>query len=128
MAGKIFLRLVGTLTCMAVVATAWDAEAGGRRHHRRACCAPVCCDPCYSAPVCCEPVRCAPACETVCAPACVTSCAPSCCYRPACSYTVVRESVILPSACCTIASTAAPAATIATSSAKPAVKTVATSR
>jgi hypothetical protein len=120
MAGKIFLRLVGTLTCMAVVAIAWDAEACGHRHHRRACCAPVCCDPCYSAPACCEPARCAPVCET--------ACAPSCCYRPACGYTVVRESVILPSACCTIASTAAPTASVASSPAKPAVKTVASSR
>lgn len=124
MAGKIFVRLVGTLTCMAVVAIAWDAEACGHRHHRRACCAPACCDPCYSAPVCCEPARCAPVCET----ACVTSCAPSCCYRPVCSYTVVQESVILPSSCCASVSTPVTSAGIASSTPKPAVKTVASSR
>lgn len=123
MAGKIFLRLVGTLTCMAVVAVAWDAEACGHRHHRRACCAPVCCDPCYTAPACCEPV-----CETACAPACVTRCAPACCYRPACGYTVVRESIILPSACCTIVSTTAPAASTAATTVKPAAKAVASTR
>ena len=119
MAGKIFLRLVGTLTCMAVVAVAWDAEARGHRHHRRSCCEPACCvpvcDPCVTAPSCCEPV-------------CTTACAPACCYRPACSYTVVRESVIVPSSCCTITSTAAPAATIAKSTVKPAAKAVASTR
>lgn len=122
MAGKIFLRLVGTLTCMAVVAIASNAEAG-HRHHRRACCAPVCCDPCYTAPSCCAPV-----CETACAPVCVSNCAPSCCYRPWCGYTVVREEVILPSACCTIASTSAPTAIVTASPAKPTAKTISLSR
>ena len=123
MAGKIFLRLVGTLTCMAVVAIASNAEACGHRHHRRACCAPVCCDPCYTAPSCCAPV-----CETACAPVCVSSCAPSCCYRPVCGYTVVREEVILSSNCCTIAATTAPAAKATANIAKPTAKSVSLSR
>lgn len=74
MIGKFWIRAVGVLACVAVVASAWDAEAGWRRHHRRAaCCEPVCCEPVYE-PVCCEPVRevvresvcCEPVRETVC--------------------------------------------------------------
>jgi hypothetical protein len=75
MIGKYLIRAVGVLTCVAVVATGWDAEAGrGRQRHQRAasCCEPVvyeheayetvayeadCCEPV----ACCEPVR-----ETVC--------------------------------------------------------------
>ena len=74
MTGKFLIRSIGVLTCLAVVASGWDAEAGWRRHrhHREACC--------YE-PVCCEPVR-----ETVC-------CEPV--YRPACC-----ETVIVPVATC----------------------------
>jgi len=93
MANKIVIRLIGTLTCVAAVATGWDAEAGRWHHHHRRCC--------YTAP-CCAPV-CAPVCDPCCAPACDSSCAPasstsrlngSCCYT-----TVVRREVIVP-ACC----------------------------
>jgi|688.fasta_scaffold52348_4 hypothetical protein len=89
MIGKTFVRALGVLVCLTVVAAGWDAEAGHRRHRR------CCYDPCCYTP-CCEPV-CAPVCEPVCAPTC---CAPiaSCCAPV--SYTVVREAVILPSACC----------------------------
>ena len=97
MIGKYLIRVVGVLTCVAVVASGWEAEAGWRRHrHHRAasCCEPVCCEPVVyetvvSEPVCCEPVRevtcCEPVRETVC-------CAPQ------------REIVIVPMApiatCC----------------------------
>lgn len=97
MANKILIRLIGTLTCVAAVATAWDAEAARcHRHHRRCCytapcCAPVC-DPC-----------CAPVCATVCAPACDSCCAPACStcrVNGSCCYTtVVRREVIVPSCC-----------------------------
>ena len=95
MVGKILIRLIGTLTCLAVVAVAWDAEGGwGRRHHRH-CCVPV-----YNP--CCEVVSepcCAPAYETV-----VRS--SDCCG----SYAVV-ERIVPTVSCCNggIASTAAPA-------------------
>lgn len=72
MVNKFLIRLVGTLTCVAAVATAWDAEAGHRRHHRRSCC-------CYTEPCCvstCRPV-CDPCCEPVCAPVCSTNCCPT---------------------------------------------------
>lgn len=89
MIGKTFVRLLGVLVCVAVVSTGWDAEAGHRRHRR--CCAPSCCyDPCYDQ-------CCAPACETVYTPSCCNTVA-SCCAPV--SYTVVREAVIVPSACC----------------------------
>jgi hypothetical protein len=92
MSGKFLIRSIGVITCMAVVASGWDAEAGWRRHHRRAaccepvCCEPVCCEPVVYESVCCEPVRqtvcCEPVRETVC---CGT----------------VRETVIVPaSSCC----------------------------
>ena len=84
MAGKIFIRLVGTLTCIAAIATAWDAEAGWRRRHCHDCCyTPCCVSSCYT-----------PCCENRCTVSCDT-----CCYRPACGYTVVQE-VVLPAACC----------------------------
>lgn len=88
MIGTYLIRGVGVLTCVAVVASGWDAEAGWRRHHHRraasccepVCCEPVCCEPVVYEPVCCEPVR-----EVVC-------CAPQ------------REIVIMPMApvatCC----------------------------
>jgi hypothetical protein len=76
MTSKYLIRSIGVLTCMALVATGWDAEAGWRRHHNRkaACCEPVCCEhvccePVYQ-PICCEPVYqpvcCEPVRETVC--------------------------------------------------------------
>lgn len=75
MTGTFLIRSIGVLTCMAVVATGWDAEAGWRRHHHRraACCEPVCCEPAYE-PVCCEPVR-----ETVCCETVIVVPASSCC-------------------------------------------------
>lgn len=85
MIGKTFVRALGALVCLTVVATGWDAEAGHRRH-RRCCYDPCCYTPC-----------CAPACEPVCAPACCTPVA-SCCAPV--SYAIVQEMVILPSACC----------------------------
>jgi hypothetical protein len=92
MTGKFLIRSIGVLTCLAVVASGWDAEAGWRRHrhHREACCyEPVCCEPVRET-VCCEPVReavcCEPVRETVC-------CEPV--YRPACC-----ETVIVPVATC----------------------------
>ncbi len=93
MSGKYLIRGVGVLTCVALVASGWDAEAGWRRHHHRraaSCCEPVCCEPVVYEPVCCEPVAYEPACcepvrEVVC-------CAPQ------------REIVIMPMApvatCC----------------------------
>ena len=67
MTGTFLIRSIGVLTCMAVVATGWDDEAGWRRHHHRraACCEPVCCEPVYETvccepapePICCEPMR-----------------------------------------------------------------------
>ena len=81
MANKIVIRLIGTLTCVAAVATGWDAEAGRWHHHHRRCC--------YTAPCC------APACDSSCAPAYSTGrLNGSCCYT-----TVVRREVIVP-ACC----------------------------
>lgn len=86
MIGKTFVRLLGAFVCLAVVSAGWDAEAAHWRHRR--CCAPACCyDPC-----------CTPVCETVYTPSCCTPVA-SCC-APAVSYTVVREAVIAPAACC----------------------------
>ena len=66
MKSKYLIRSVGVLTCLAVVATGWNAEAGWRRHQNRraACCQPVCCEPAYE-PVCCEPVRLTACCEPV---------------------------------------------------------------
>jgi hypothetical protein len=84
MTSKYLIRSVGVLTCMAVVATGWDAEAGWRRHHHRraACCEPVCCEPVYE-PVCCEPVRetacCEPVRETVCCETVIVVPATTCC-------------------------------------------------
>jgi hypothetical protein len=92
MTGKILIRLVGVLTCVAMVVSGWDAEAGWR-HRRRAacCCAPVCETVC--APVC------APACEPVCAPCCET--VATCCPRPAYSYAVVEREIVVPTiGCC----------------------------
>lgn len=89
MIGKNFVRLLGALVCLTVVAAGWDAEAGWR--HRR-CCAPSCCST-----SCCYDPCCTPVCETVCAPTCCNTVV-SCCAPV--SYTVVREAVILPSACC----------------------------
>ena len=122
MANKILIRLIGTLTCFAAVATGWDAEAARcHRHHRRCCytapcCAPVC-DPC-----------CAPVCATVCAPACDSCCAPACStYRvngSCCSTTVVRREVIVPSCC--QASSATGGVVIAEQTKESAVKLTAT--
>jgi len=100
MIGKNFIRLVGVLTCVAVVATGWDAEAGHRRHHRRSSC--CCYTPVYETV--CEPV-CAPACESACQPACVTAYNPCCevvtaCCRPTWSYTVVSREVVIPAPSC----------------------------
>jgi hypothetical protein len=112
MANKILIRLIGTLTCFAAVATAWDAEAARcHRHHRRCC---------YTAP-CCAPV-CAPVCDPCCAPVCATVCAPVC--DPCCSTTVVRREVIVPSCC--QASSATGGVVIAEQTKESAVKLTAT--
>lgn len=88
MTGTYLIRSVGVLTCMAVMATGWDAEAGWRRHHRRAaCCEPVCCEPVCCEPVretvCCEPVRetvcCEPVRETVCCGTVIVAPVSTCC-------------------------------------------------
>ena len=88
MAGKLFVRLVGVLACMAVVLAGLDAEAGFRRHHRRA----ACCDPIP----CCEPTCCEPVYVSESAPCCRTYVA-NCCG----GYTVVSRSVMVstPSCC-----------------------------
>jgi hypothetical protein len=101
MTGKFLIRSVGVLTCMAIVATGWDAEAGWRRHHHRraACCEPVCCEPVCCEPVCCEPVCCEPVrCEPIC---CEPVSQPVCC-EPV-RETVCCETVIMAPApiCCT---------------------------
>jgi hypothetical protein len=82
MVKKILIRLVGTLACVAAVATAWDAEAGHRRHHRRSCC--------YAEPCCVS--TCRPVCDPCCAPACAPVCSTNCCptyvvrsYDPCCA-------------------------------------------
>jgi hypothetical protein len=95
MTGKILIRLVGVFTCVAMVVSGWDAEAGWRHHRRTSCC----CAPVYE-PVCapvCEPV-CAPACEPVCAPCCET--VATCCPRPAYSYVVVEREIVVPTTGC----------------------------
>lgn len=68
MVNKILIRFVGTLTCLAAVATAWDAEAA-RCHRRRACC--------YTEPCCVS--TCRPVCDPCCAPACAPVCSTNCC-------------------------------------------------
>ena len=84
MTGTYLIRSVGVITCMAVIATGWDAEAGWRRHHHRraACCEPVCCEPVRET-VCCEPVRetvcCEPVRETVCCETVVVTPVRACC-------------------------------------------------
>ena len=88
MVNKILIRLVGTLTCVAAVATGWDAEAA-RWHHRRSCC-------CYTEPCCvstCRPV-CDPCCAPACAPVCSTNCCPTYTVRscdPCCAPRYVRS-------------------------------------
>ena len=106
MSGTFLIRSIGALTCMAVIATGWDAEAGWRRHHHRraACCEPVCCEP-VREPVCCEPVRetvcCEPVRETVCCePVRETVCGETVVVAPVrscCTNTVVVAEQILPS-------------------------------
>jgi hypothetical protein len=95
MSGTYLIRAVGVLTCLAVVATGWDAEAGWRHRHRRAaCCEPVCCEPVCCEPVCCEPVRetvcCEPIRETVCCQTVIVAPASTCCT----SYVVVAEKAV----------------------------------
>lgn len=104
MTGKICIRAVGVLACVALAATGWDAEAGWRRHHRQASC-------CYEYETVCDPC-CRPVCETVCDPCRVSTCAPvcvprvvepSCCYRSDCgcsTCSVVRETVVVPATVC----------------------------
>ena len=99
MTRKICIRLIGTLTCIAMVAAGWDAEAGWRRHHRHAsnCCEPVC-DPC------CAPAW-VPVCETACNPCCEPVCVtryvePATCCRSGWVSTVIEETVIVPSRSC----------------------------
>lgn len=120
---KTLLRcFVGTLTCVAVVAAGWDAEAASRRHCRRACCCPTTC----CAPVCdpCCTTACAPACDPCCQTACTTcyrSVDACCCYR-SCGWTVVSSPVIVSSPCC-VADTKAASSTEPVAS-KPAAKPV----
>ncbi|NDC55055.1 MAG: hypothetical protein EBZ74_12505 [Planctomycetia bacterium] len=109
MTGKNFLRLFGALVCLTAVVTGFDAEAGWR--HRR-CCSDSCCStytPC-----------CAPVCETACCTTVASCCAPV-------SYTVVREAVILPSACCASTTTKQETTTAATAE-QPEVKLAAAKR
>jgi len=103
MVGKNLIRLIGTLTCLAVVAVAWDAEAGCCRRHHRHCCVPVCntcCEVAY------EPC-CAPACETVVR------------YSDCCGSYAVVERIVPTTTCCNggIASTTAPASSQSASTA-----------
>ncbi|MCE9631442.1 MAG: hypothetical protein K8S94_12115 [Planctomycetia bacterium] len=98
MNGKMFVKLMGAVACIAAFATAEDAEAG--RGHRRRCCEPCC----YTAPVCCEPV-CVSSCAPVCAPACETVASYDCCgrlvwRRAACCETIVSSTIVVPAASC----------------------------
>jgi hypothetical protein len=100
MTSKYLIRSVGMLSCMALVATGWDAEAGWRRHHHRkaACCEPVCCEPVYEAvrePVCCEPAPAPVCCEPVREPVCCETVivAPA---RPCCSSSIVVAETVAP--------------------------------
>jgi hypothetical protein len=112
---KTLLRcFVGTLTCVAVVASGWDAEAGHRRRCRRACCCPTTCcvpvcDPCCTTT--CAPV-CDPCCTTSCSNgACTTTCVNGCCYNSCCSTTVSAPVICCVADAATSPSTAAVAAT-----------------
>ena len=130
MNSTMFKWVVGAATCIAVVATAWDAEAGWRRRSRN------CCEPCETS--CCTPAytSCAPMCETSCAPACGTVCETVASYdrcgrivyRQACYATVASSSIVLPAASCCggIACTSTPAKAEALVKAAPAQETVKT--
>ena len=114
MTGKVIMRLVGAMTCVAAFATTWDAEAGC---HRRRCCAPECCP----APACCPaPVYTTSCCAPACAPACETVATYDCCGRlvwrqASCCETIVASSIVVSPPCCGIASTsAASSAAVAT--------------
>jgi hypothetical protein len=117
MTGKFLIRLVGVATCMAVVASGWDAEAGWRRNYRRSACCyePVCCEPVCCEPVCCERVvyeR--PCCETVYRTAC---CEP---VRETVCCDTVRETVIVPAgSCCNQVATTATVSSEAVATAQP---------
>ncbi len=128
---KTLLRcFVGTLTCVAVVVSGWDAEAGHRRRCRRACCCPTtccvpACDPCCVTT--CAPV-CDPCCTTTCSNGCcTTSCSNGactttymngCCYN-SCCYTTVTAPVI----CCVADAASSPStAAVASKSSPPATK------
>lgn len=98
MNGKMFVKVMGAVACIAAFATADDAEAG--RCHRRRCCEPCC----YTAPVCCEPV-CVSSCAPACAPACEMVASYDCCgrvvwHRAACCETIVSSTIVLPAAGC----------------------------
>lgn len=109
MSGKLFVRLVGAVACVAAFASSWDAEAG--RWHRRRCCEPCC----YVEPVCCEPV-CSTSC---CGSSCGTvsyydSCGRLHCHRAACCETIVSSTIVVPAAsCCGIAAVESSAPTVA---------------
>lgn len=123
MSGKIFVRAIGAVACVAAFATSWDAEAA--RCHRRRCCDPCC----YVEPVCCQPTCCE---TTCCAPACSTvvhydRCGRAHYHRVACCETVISETIVTP-ACCGIASTASSSAAIATAGPAPAAKTLAVAK
>ena len=128
---KTLLRcFVGTLTCVAVVASGWDAEAGHRRRCRRACCCPTtCCTPVCDP--CCEPV-CAPVCSTSCCPTyTVRSCDPCCapryvsscnaCGLIACECGVVTRTIVSCDACLA-GTTVREEAVVATTSKQPSAK------
>ncbi|MFM7291220.1 MAG: hypothetical protein ACKOWG_18335 [Planctomycetia bacterium] len=123
MTGKFLIRLVGVATCMAVVASGWDAEAAGwRRHHRRSaccyetvCCEPVCCERVVYESPCCERVVYAPAC---CEPVCSTACCGT--VRETVCCGTVRETVIVPSgSCCNQVVSTATVSTEAVATAQP---------
>lgn len=95
MTGKFLIRLIGVVTCMAVIVSGWDAEAGWRRHHRRACCEPVCCEPVCCEPVCCERVVYETSC---CEPVRQTACCEP--VRETVCCGTVRETVIVPASTC----------------------------
>lgn len=114
MSGTFFVRMMGVVTCMAVVACGWDAEAGWRS--RRAAC-------CYTP--CCVSSCCTPVCET----ACVSYAAPcSTCYvRPSCGYvtTVVERAVVVPATSCCAGGTVAVDAVASSDRVSPAAERVA---
>ena len=117
---KTLLRcFVGTLTCVAVVVSGWDAEAGHRRRCRRACCPTTCCMPV------CDPC-CVTTCAPVCDPCCTTTCSNGACtttYVNGCCYNSCFYTVSAPVICCVADAASSPStAAVASKSGPPATK------